>query len=151
MNSTIGFKENNKYLKYYLINNNDNVQNMHSFNKNMNSSGSNSKSLKKYNNIMVINKFDFINKIKNKNLQTSKQKINNSNSIDFNIKTNNLVKINENFLNNTKFNFKTNKNIKRKIMDNDSKIKEKIKMNISIFNFSKLKDTRKFHLSKSIK
>lgn len=151
MNSTIGFKENNKYLKYYLINNNDNVQNMHSFNKNMNSSGSNSKSLKKYNNIMVINKFDFINKIKNKNLQTSKQKINNSNSIDFNIKTNNLVKINENFLNNTKFNFKTNKNIKRKIMDNDSKIKEKIKMNISIFNFSKLKGTRKFHLSKSIK
>jgi hypothetical protein len=151
MNSTIGFKENNNYIKYYLMNNYDSIQNVPSYNKNMNSSGSNSKSMKKYNNIMVVNKFDFMNNLNNKNLQISKGKIHNSNSLDFNIKTSNLVKINQNFLNNTKFNFNSNKNIKRKLIANDSKSKEKINMNISIFNFSKLKNSKKFQISKSIK
>ena len=133
------------------MNNYDSIQNVPSYNKNMNSSGSNSKSMKKYNNIMVVNKFDFMNNLNNKNLQISKGKIHNSNSLDFNIKTSNLVKINQNFLNNTKFNFNSNKNIKRKLIANDSKSKEKINMNISIFNFSKLKNSKKFLISKSIK
>jgi hypothetical protein len=133
------------------MNNYDSIQNVPSYNKNMNSSGSNSKSMKKYNNIMVVNKFDFMNNLNNKNLQISKGKIHNSNSLDFNIKTSNLVKINQNFLNNTKFNFNSNKNIKRKLIANDSKSKEKINMNISIFNFSKLKNSKKFQINKSIK
>jgi len=151
MNSTIGFKENNKYIKYYLMNNYDSIQNVPSYNKNINSSGSNSKSMKKYNNIMVVNKFDFMNNLNNKKLQISKSKIHNSNSIDFNIKTNNLVKINQNFLNNTKFSFNSNKTVNRKLIANDSKSREKMNMNISIFNFSKLKNSKKFQISKSIK
>ena len=67
MNSTIGFKENNKYLKYYLMNNYESIQKIPINNKNLNSSGSNSKFLKKYNNIMVVNKFDFMNLISNIN------------------------------------------------------------------------------------
>jgi len=147
MNSTIGFKENNKYLKYYMMNNYDKIQNFPSYNKNVNSSGSNSKSTKKNNNIRVVNQFNIISK----NLQLSKNKIHNSNSIDFNIKANNLVKINQNFLNNTKFYFNSKKNIKKKLIGNYSKTKEKMNMNISIFNFSKLKNTKKFQISKSIK
>lgn len=150
MNSTIGFKENNKYLKYYLMNNYDSTQNIPSYNKNINSSGSNSKSIKNNNNIIIINK-DFMNNLKNKNLRLSKNKINNSNSIDFNIKTNNLVKINEQFLNSTKFNFNTNKNRRRKLIPKDSKSKDKMNMNISIFNFSKLKKSKLFQIGKNIK
>ena len=151
MNSTIGFREDNKYIKYYLMNNYDNFQNIPSYKNNVNSSGSNSKSMKKYNNIMVKNKFDFFNNFNKKNLQISKSKIHNANSIDFKIKTNNLAKINQNFLNSTKYSFNSNKNLKKKLIANDSKSKEKLNMNISIFNFSKLKRAKKFQISKSIK
>ena len=151
MNSTIGFKENNKYLKYYLMNNYESIQKIPINNKNLNSSGSNSKFLKKYNNIMVVNKFDFMNNLQNNNLKISKKRTQNSNNIDYNINTNNLVKINDNFLNSTKFSFKSNKNAQRKFISNDSKNRERKNMNISIFNFSKLKNAKKFQISKSIK
>ena len=150
MNSTIGFKENNKYLKYYLMNNYDSIQNISSY-KNLNLSGFNSKNRKKINNITPVNKFAFINNLKNKNLKISKNKIHNSNSFDFNIKANNLVKIGDNFLNNTKFAFNSNKHIKNKLISNDSKNKDKYNMNISIFNFAKLKRVKKFQINKSIK
>ena len=150
MNSTIGFKENNKYLKYYLMNNYDSIQNISSY-KNLNLSGFNSKNRKKIINITPVNKFAFINNLKNKNLKISKNKIHNSNSFDFNIKANNLVKIGDNFLNNTKFAFNSNKHIKNKLISNDSKNKDKYNMNISIFNFAKLKRVKKFQINKSIK
>ncbi len=150
MNSTIGFKENNKYLKYYLMNNYDSIQNISSY-KNLNLSGFNSKNRKKINNITPVNKFAFINNLKNKNLKISKNKIHNSNSFDFNIKANNFVKIGDNFLNNTKFAFNSNKHIKNKLISNDSKNKDKYNMNISIFNFAKLKRVKKFQINKSIK
>ena len=150
MNSTIGFKENNKYLRCYLNNYYDNNQNISSY-KNINLSCLNSKNKKKNNNRMPMNKFVFVNNLKNKNLKISKNKIHNSNSFDFNIKTNNLVKIGENFLNNTKFGFNSNKYIKNKSTSNDSKNKDKYNMNISIFNFSKLKRLKKFQINKNIK
>ena len=150
MNSTIGFKENNKYFRCYLNNYYDNNQNISSY-KNINLSCLNSKNKKKNNNRMPMNKFVFVNNLKNKNLKISKNKIHNSNSFDFNIKTNNLVKIGENFLNNTKFGFNSNKHIKNKSTSNDSKNKDKYNMNISIFNFSKLKRLKKFQINKNIK
>jgi hypothetical protein len=148
MNSTIGFKENKKHIKYFLMNNNyEHAQSLSSFNKNLNSSKSNGKTIKKYNNnnIILFNKLGFMNKIKN-----NQNTIHKTNSIDFNIKTN-LIRINENFLNKTKLNNNSNKNIKAKLISNKSKSKEKNNMNISIFDFSKLKNSRKFQINKNIK
>ena len=149
MNSTIGFNEKKQNNKYYLINNFENSQNILSNNKNMDSSRTVNKSLNKNNNIMAINKFQFMNKLKNKSNSVSKN--NNSNSVDFNIKINNIVKINDQFFNNTKLNFNTDKNLKKKLLCNDSKNKENKNVNISVFNFSKLKYSKKFYISKNSK
>ena len=99
MNSTIGFNEDNKYFKYYIMNNLD-IKPNPPYTKNVNSSSSNSTSVKKSNNIISSNKFDIINKLKNKNNSLSKNRDNN-------------------------------------------------KMNISIFNFSKLKYPNKFIINKA--
>ena len=149
MNSTIGFNEPNKSLKYYLNNNFENSQNNPSLSKNINSSGANNKSIKKYNKIISINKFDLMNKFKNKSNSLFNNK--NRNSIDFNVKINDVVKINDKYLNNTKLNFNTDKSVKRKFLANEFKNKEKKNMNISIFYFSKLKYSKKFFTSKYIK
>ena len=150
MNSTIGFNEPNKYLKSYLINNLDNSQNNPSFCKNnINSSGANSKSIRRHNNIISINKFELMNKFKNKSNSISHNK--NTNSIDYNIKINNIVKINDKYFNNTKLNFNTDKSVKRKFLSKESKNNDKKNMNISIFNFSKLKYPKKFFINKNMK
>ena len=145
LNSTIGFNEDNKYIKYYLKHNFD-INYHPSYNKNISSLSSNSRSVRKNNNIISINKFDFINKLKNKNHSLSKNK--NTNSIDYNIKFNNIIKMNEIYFGDTKLNFETDKSIKRKLLANDSKRRENNNMNISIFNFSKLKYPNKFIINK---
>ena len=85
-------------------------------------------------------------KLKNKNHSLSKNK--NTNSIDYNIKFNNIIKMNEKYFGDTKLNFETDKSIKRKLLANDSKRRENNNMNISIFNFSKLKYPNKFIINK---
>ena len=146
MNSTIGFNEDNKYFKYYLMNNLD-IKPNPPYTKNVNSSSSNSTSVKKSNNIISSNKFDIINKLKNKNNSLSKNR--NTNSIDYNIKFSKIFKMNDKFLGGTKMNFDTDKSAKRKIFINESKNRDNNKMNISIFNFSKLKYPNKFIINKA--
>ena len=64
---------------------------------------------------------------------------------------NNIVKINDKYFNNTKLNFNTDKSVKRKFLSKESKNKDKKNMNISIFNFSKLKYPKKFIINKYMK
>ena len=56
--------------------------------------------------------------------------------------------MNDKFLGGTKMNFDTDKSAKRKIFINESKNRDNNKMNISIFNFSKLKYPNKFIINK---
>lgn len=146
LNSTLGFNEDNKYMKYYLMNNFDIKPNPPCTN-NLNSSSSNSSSVKRSNNIISINRFDLVNKLKNKNHSLSKSK--STNSIDYNIKFSNIMKMNDKFFGGTKMNFDTDKSAKRKIFANVSKNRDNNMMNISIFNFSKMKFSNKFRINKS--
>ena len=131
MSSTIGFNENNKCYNYYLLNNIKNSRN-----KNMiNPTNSISHSLNKYNvnnNSYLSDKFKLINNY-NKNLKY------NNNNIDYININNHYIKINKNKLNNTKINFNNERGIKGKYIINDDKNRERMKMNMSVFNFSMLK------------
>ena len=149
MSSTIGFNENNKYFNY-LMNNYNNIQNKNSRNKNINNHKSISQSLNKYNdNINTIDKFNLINNFnKNKILDnfTKNTKLYNANSIDYNI-NNNYIKLNKNKINNTKINFNKKRGINEKIIINGDRKKER--MNMSIINFSMLKNNNKFYAIKN--
>jgi hypothetical protein len=132
MSSTIGFNENNKCYNYYLLNN------INSRNKIMiNPTNSISHSLNKYNaknNSYLSDKFKLINNY-NKNLKL----YNNNKNVDYININNHYIKINKNQLNNTKMNFNNERGIKGKYIINDDKNRERMKMNMSVFNFSMLK------------
>ena len=134
MSSTIGFNENNKCYNYYLLNNINNSRN-----KNMiNPTNSKNHSLNKYNinnNTYLSDKFKLINNY-NKNLKLHN---NNNNNIDYININNHYIKINKNKLNNTKINFNNERGIKGQYILNDDKNRERMKMNMSVFNFSMLK------------
>ena len=153
MSSTIGFNENEKYYNYYLINNHNEL-NKSSRNKNVNASCSSiSQSLNKYNinnNLHMIDKFNLINNFnKNKNF-TKNLKMQNSNSIDYNI-NHNYIKLNrnKNNMNYTKVNFSNDKRINGNIFINDDKKRERERMNLSIINFSMIKRNNKFLFDKN--
>ena len=68
-------------------------------------------------------------------------KSNNANSIDYNI-NNNYIKMNKNKLSNTKINFNNKKGKNGRIIINADKVKER--MNVSIINFTNIKNSNKF-------
>jgi hypothetical protein len=151
MSSTIGFNENEKFFNYYFLNNYK-FQNKISRNKNANASSSISQSMRKHNNCsnsQIIEKYNSINNYKNNNFQNiqKRNKINNSNNVDFNI-SNNFIKLqkNNNKLNYTRVNFNKEKGNYQKFLANDDKKKER--MNLSIINFSLLKNNNKFLFDK---
>lgn len=150
MSSTIGFNENNKFYNYYM-NNYNNFDNKISRNKN-NSNNNNSsagQSLNKYNNnTNIIDKFNLINNYNKNKLfdYLPKNKIYNSNSIDYNI-NNNYLKLNKNKINNTKINFNKSNGLNGKIIINGDKKRDK--MNLSIINFAMIKNKNKFYISKN--
>ena len=150
MSSTIGFNENNKFYNYYM-NNYNNFDNKVSRNKNNNNNNNSSvgQSLNKYNNnTNIVDKFNLINNYnKNKFFEyLPKNKIYNSNSIDYNI-NNNYVKLNKNRINNTKINFNKPNGLNGKIIINGDKKRDK--MNLSIINFAMIKNKNKFYISKN--
>ena len=136
MSSTIGFNENNKCYNYnyYLLNNIKNSRNKNV----MNPTNSISHSQNKYNfnnNSYLSDKFKLINNY-NKNFKYNN---NNDNNIDYININNHYIKINKNKLNNTKINFNNESGLKGKYIINDDKNRERMKMNMSVFNFSLLK------------
>lgn len=144
MSSTIGFNENNKYYNYYMNYYKDSVlNNKASRNKKVFTNGI-SQSLNKYNNTHLIDKFNLINNYnQNKNFINFQKnmKSNNANSIDYNI-NNNYIKMNKNKLSNTKINFNNKKGKNGRIIINADKVKER--MNVSIINFTNIKNSNKF-------
>lgn len=133
MNSTICFNENNKCNNYYLLNNINNSRNKNILNPT--NSISHSLNKNKYNinnNSFLSDRFKLINNY-NKNLKLYNSK-NNADYININ---NHYIKINKNRLNNTKINFSNERGLKGKYIDD--KNRERMKMNMSVFNFSMLK------------
>lgn len=153
MSSTIGFNENEKYFNYYFLNNYK-MQNKISRNKNLHASSSISQTSHKNNNYNSqiyekINSISNYNKINNYQTTSKKSKINNTKNADFFINDNNYTQLrkNKSKMNYTKVNFSKEKGNLHKIFVNDDKKRDR--MNLSIINFSLLKNNNKFLFDKN--